>query len=153
MPELVKRIVRYRCVICGEEYAKKSAAEECAARGFKPTAKVGDLVVTGHMMGWIDGSEAWVHEKTKSKRATKTGFSYTLIYIVTFIDGDERDGHRVRYHLRSLAMKDGEGYGLGYTYDEGHYSMTTRLTGKKAAALKAVATKLGWLGVSTDILL
>lgn len=152
MAELVKRVVRYRCVHCGDEYPKKGDAEKCATRGFPATVEIGDVVVAGQIMGWIDGSEAWVHKKTKARKHTAPGFSYEILYVVTLVDGAARDGHRPRYHVRSLAYEGGKSYGRGFTYDYDHTGIK-KVTGKKVAALKGIAEALGWMGKQAPYLL
>ena len=135
----VKKIVRWRCELCGLEYSKVADARECAALGFNPTLKVGDIVTIYSTFGWHDGDKAWVYPKRSEWHGKPTMSFY---YVVTHVDRDERGGHRPRYHLVTDAMTGNEGYRRGYTFDEGHKTPTKISPRRVPAAVRRRAREI-----------
>ena len=115
----MKEITKYQCEICKKIYDTQIEADACEAHG-PPTTKlkVGDIVKTGTAYGWFDGQRNWViGQKTPDPDNNRLIGFY---YVITAIDVDLQDGHRVRYHLFTKAMTGKQGHDQGYTYDE-HY--------------------------------
>ncbi len=146
----VERIVKWRCSTCQQEHDEAATAEACYARGFKPEFVEGDVVRVEREFSWYDGRPGWVVPATTDPEHPRVAL-YHVLYVVTFVDGAEDDGHRPRYHLRSLAFKPGTGYNSGWTTDE-HYP-TRRHTGRSARRLREIATRAGWLGLRASYLL
>jgi hypothetical protein len=126
-----KVITLYACDICGSEYEKEEDAKTCEARGQDVERyQVGDVVVFDqYRFGWYDGERAWIEnfdDVVETSHTCETRFCrkccYRFYYIVTAIDRDPRDGHRVRYHLETKAMKTSTGYSNGYTFNVGHFT-------------------------------
>jgi hypothetical protein len=121
----------YACDICGEKYRTNEEAVACEARGFEPKFKVGQIVTSKQGFGWYDGDKSWIVNPDITLRPEKCPngnrncfeccCTYVFYYVITFIDGDEREGHKPRYHLRTKAMTGKQGYSEGWTFDEGHY--------------------------------
>jgi hypothetical protein len=121
-----KRSVKHVCQVCGVEYATEADAVVCETQPEdKPCVKVGDIVLGGAGYGWFDGDKRWVSNlgvKSKMGHGNCFGACCTLqfFYVVTEIDRDEGDPHRIRYHLFTKAMTGAEGHRSGHTYNEGH---------------------------------
>lgn len=114
----------YKCPICEKNYDNKEKAELCLKKGFSPKFKVGDIVFTKAGFGWFDGDEKWisnpgVRKKQKHDHCFQDCCTYKFYYVISHIDGDSNDLHRVRYHVFTGAMKGG--YRDGYTFDT-HYT-------------------------------
>jgi hypothetical protein len=136
----MKVVTTYVCDICGHEFGDEATAVACEGRGReRAIVKVGDIVVGNRAgFGWFDGDVSWIANpqvardgvpvpgSVSTKRNPKHGncygacCTYQFYYVVTAIDGDESDGHRVRYHLATKAMTGKEGYRSGYTFSDGH---------------------------------
>jgi len=115
----------YTCPICNGTYNTKKAAEECLAKGFEPRFKVGDIVFARAGFGWYDGKKSWVSNPDVQKNPQHGNCSgscctFQFYYVITFIDIDEGNSHRPRYHLFTNAMTGKEGYRGGYTFDIHH---------------------------------
>lgn len=126
-----KVITLYACNICEQEYATEDEARTCEARGRDAVRfQVGDIVVrTDYIFGWYDGERAWIENFDDVQATTKECSErfcrrccYRFYYVVTFIDRDDRDPHRTRYHVATKAMQSG--YESGYTFNTGHLNMT-----------------------------
>lgn len=115
----VTTITQYRCDFCGCLYKRYQDARDCCERGFHPTVVEGDIVVAGvDRFGWFDGDPKWIAREVEGD--SHTGKVFTLYYVVTCVDADERDAHRPRYHLFTKAMTGEQGWESGYTFDEHH---------------------------------
>jgi hypothetical protein len=128
----MKTIVEYQCEVCGGRFPTQVQAMACERVGFKPRHKVGEIVFAKGGFGWYDGQKNWVSNPNVSRdRECPSGVGncfddcccFRFYYVITFIDKDERDGHRARYHLMTMAMSGNQGYRAGYTYDTGHESI------------------------------
>lgn len=142
----VQTVKSYRCPICRSTYDLKKDAEKCLAQGKDdPVAKVGDIVTLNYGRGWYDGDRKWVVNpelgndkdptipswKKKDERVKKNHpedsncfdscCTMGFYYVVTKIDYDPRDKHRIRYHVFTKAMQAASGYSNGYTFNSGHY--------------------------------
>jgi hypothetical protein len=124
-----KAITLYACEICDQEYETEEDARKCESRGRdEERFTIGDVVVLDrYPFGWYDGDRAWVENFDEvGKRLNCATFCrsccYRFYYVVTAIDRDDRDPHRVRYHLETKAMKDESGYRFGYTFNAGHHT-------------------------------
>src|SRR5690348_18164745 len=116
MPE---KIEAYECSICKHEYQTFIEAYNCEQRGFAPSFKIGDIVTRGAGFGWFNGDRRWIANpkvrpfSRKCPNGSGNCFdeccTYKFYYVVTFVDGDERDGHRPRYHVWTGAMTGSEG--------------------------------------------
>lgn len=111
--------ILYACQICGKVYRTEAEAVVCETRlKDEPLAKVGDIVIAGGgRFGWFDGDKRWTR---RGKGGIRNDIS--LLYVVTHMDGDSREPHRLRYHLFTKAMKPDSGYHHGHTYNNGHYT-------------------------------
>jgi hypothetical protein len=124
--------IRYACSVCGVEYPDIDDASKCESQGFSPKFKVGDIVFVSKNFGWYNGDNKWIanpdvsiHQKpcpNGNGNCFSECCNYKFFYVITQIDGSERDGHRVRYHLHTKAMAGDSGYRGGYTFDDGHYT-------------------------------
>lgn len=139
MSVLIERV--YRCPICRVAYDSLAQAERCEARGAERARfVVGDIVLAGAGFGWFDGDPRWVANFSRlggtrdqvlqrgiCPHDTDNCFSdcctYAFYYVVTVVDVDERDGHRVRYHVFTKAMTGAQGYRSGYTFNSGHVGL------------------------------
>jgi hypothetical protein len=129
------------CLFCGTQYWTKKEADKCAAHGFKPTLKVGDIVTPGPHYGWYNGDEKWLTGEMEIDRGTRLLGFY---YVVTHIDSDDFNRslepaalHRPRYHAFTRALiVDGDHFSYaegerddsdfavgGYTFDSGHWRL------------------------------
>lgn len=115
----------YACDVCGRQYPDRSEAEACERR---PDVggldlRVGDIVrKSGY--AWYDGDSTWIAnfnsrgapppndpEFILSRRNKAHGNCFRacctldLYYVVTAISRDPRDGHRLRYHVASKAVR------------------------------------------------
>jgi hypothetical protein len=126
----------YQCEVCKELYKTEEKALACERQKFMPRLEVGDIVLARSGFGWFDGDQKWIQNFHKLGMYTNPGempgkenhgncfrecCTYVFFYVVTAIDHDTRDPHRVRYHLATKAMSASTGYLDGYTFDEGHY--------------------------------
>ena len=115
----------YTCPICNSTYDTREEAVKCLAKKFKPKFKVGDIVFVRAGFGWYDGEKRWV-SNPNVKRNPEHGncfgecCTFQFYYVVTFIDVDNDDSHRPRYHVFTNAMTGKEGYHGGYTFDVHH---------------------------------
>lgn len=125
-----KVITLYACNICESEYESEADATGCEARGREQElVAIGDIVVFDrYIFGWYDGERAWVanfDEVTEEPHTCSERFCrrccYRFYYVVTAIDRDTKDRHRVRYHLVTKAMKESTSYSAGYTFNSGHF--------------------------------
>lgn len=117
-----KTTVLHGCLICGKQYGSEREAVICETQPVDPRlVQVGDIVTGQQIFGWFDGDEAWVVDPNAKKG------DIAFYYVVTHIDGDDQDPHRVRYHLFTKAMTGKQGYRSGYTFNRHHISI------KKAA--------------------
>lgn len=113
-----KTTTLYGCQICGKQYLTEQDAIICETRPASPRlVEVGDIVIGQPVFGWFDGDPAWV-----SNPQAKNG-DIAFYYVVTRVDGDDQNPHRVRYHLFTKAMTGKEGYRCGFTFNEGHISI------------------------------
>lgn len=109
-----KTITTYACQICGRKYATEPEAVICETQPEdRRIVEVGDIVTGQGVFSWFDGDSAWVVD-AKAKKGM------AFYYVVTHIDGDEGNAHRVRYHLFTKAMSGKKGYRRGYTFNQGH---------------------------------
>jgi predicted nucleic acid-binding Zn ribbon protein len=148
----MKKIERYACESCGTEYRTVAEAAECEARAAaakKTRLEVGDIVFARAGFGWYDGDREWIANANKvdPQRRGNPGpiqkgkcpngdgncfgecCTFKFYYVVTHIDEDNfnneaRRLHRPRYHLMTKAMTGKQGYGSGYTFDDGHWKPT-----------------------------
>ncbi len=139
MERRVSAVSKWACGACGAEYPTQAAADECESVPMPtPSVDVGDIVTLRAGFGWHDGDRRWIanadhvdpNRKGKpgpfTRRICPDGDSncfsscctFMFYYVVTHID--YVTGHRVRYHVATLAMTGKEGYHQGYTYDAGH---------------------------------
>lgn len=126
----MKTITLYVCEPCGQEYETPEEAQQCESRPVDPIRyAVGDIVLQAHRFtfGWFDGDRAWVEnnddvDRTEGKCIERfcRKCCYRFYYVVTAIDRDEKDPHRVRYHLATKAMSESTHYRTGYTFNSGH---------------------------------
>lgn len=140
MKSEVKRIVLWRCLLCERDWATKRAAESCAARGFHPTLKVGDIVIVKCLWNycWQNGDEAWI---APGRDFPGDRITFGFYYVVTCVDRDEDEPHRPRYHLVTDAMTNG-GHRRGWTYDENHYTPKRVSPSKIPAKVKRRAVEI-----------
>lgn len=115
----------YECPICKKGYNNRREAESCLKEGFNPKFKVGDIVFTKAGFGWFDGDEKWISNPDARKKKKHDGChsdccTFKFYYVISHIDADPDDLHRVRYHVFTDAMKGC--YRDGYTFDVGHYT-------------------------------
>jgi hypothetical protein len=116
----------YRCPICKQGYDTQEGAMHCAEKGTeKPIVEVGDIVLGAAGFGWYDGDRKWIKNPDVKKHPEHGNCfgiccTYAFYYVVTAIDTDPRDAHRIRYHLFTKAMSEEEGYNSGYTFNVGH---------------------------------
>jgi len=119
MGEGVTVLTQYRCDICGRLYKRYQDAMDCHEQGFHPTLLEGDIAIAGiNRLGWFDGDPKWVAQEVPGDSGT--GKLYTLYFVVTRVDGDDRDAHRPRYHLFTKAMTGEQGWQSGWTFNEHH---------------------------------
>jgi hypothetical protein len=125
----MKTITEYQCEICEGRFPTGVQAAACERVGFTPLHQVGEIVFAKGGFGWYDGQENWISNPGVSREGEcPNGNSncfedcccFRFYYVITFIDKDERDGHRPRYHVATMAMTGKQGYRGGYTYDTGH---------------------------------
>lgn len=129
---MAKKVTAFACDICKVEYGTLKESNRCEKQGFNPTFKVGDIGLCKGGFGWYDGNALWISNPGIELRPRKCPngngncFSpcctFEFWYVVTFIDDDERDKHRPRYHLYTGAMSGKRGYASGYTFDVGHHA-------------------------------
>jgi hypothetical protein len=133
------KIIGWACTICGAEYDTEEEALSCEQQEAPtPSAEVGDIVLARAGFGWYDGDRDWIENPDIALKGTPDAAqdhgncfgsccTYQFYYVVTAIDLAEpgmlvrEDGtwlHRLRYHLRTKAMKTA--YSQGYTFDECH---------------------------------
>lgn len=142
----MKIVTIYECEICGSRHDTEADAAECEAQGIEhvPGLEVGDIVLARAGFGWFDGDVRWIEnydrigrkvspfDRPKKNQSHGNCFgaccTYQFYYVVTAIDRvepyKEHDGHRVRYHLATLAMSESTGYGSGWTYARHHVTPT-----------------------------
>ena|SRR5690348_10082995 len=142
----MKVITEYQCEICGRRYPTEMAAKNCERIPFKPQFKTGQIVMFYREFGWFDGDRKWVEKCTVAARKEKRMRFY---YVVTYVDRDPRYLHRVRYHIATKAMTGRQGYHIGYTFDQGHYTPTV----VKNPPKYVVKTSEDLLGEKADSLL
>lgn len=111
-------IIKYECPVCKKQYLEKEEAERCMNTEFKPNLEVGEIVKLHPRFGWYDGKSNWIQSGSVGDVSNLLSF----YYVVTEIDRDKRDPHRVRYHVATMAMSPQTGYHRGYTFDEGHFT-------------------------------
>lgn len=122
---MVERNESFICSRCIRAYPTLNEAIACEAVPFSPKFQVGDVVTCRAGFGWFDGEASWVVEP---KRDEDHGNCFggcctkSFYYVVTAIDGDPNQLHRVRYHVFTQAMSEQSGYRSGYTFDEGHWT-------------------------------
>jgi hypothetical protein len=136
----IKKIIRiedYKCPICHRIYKSMGDAMDCFEIGIDhPIVEVGDIVFLRSGFGWFDGDKRWVsnpkvlekhkgvpYEKRHKDRRTNCFDScctFQFYHVVTAIDYDPRDSHRTRYHIATKAMKKGNAYRYGFTFNQGH---------------------------------
>ena len=126
----VDAVTRYVCRHCKAEYAEREKAEACAAQGWNPTFKPGDIVTCQKGYGWHNGEELWVADPVGGYlfHGNPTQVFYYVVTAVDYDRGDYRDSakHRPRYHLLTKAIRydnpqRGESeWQMGYTFDKGH---------------------------------
>lgn len=112
----------YQCEVCKATYVSKCKALECEASTGKPKFEVGDIVFARSGFRWYDGDKKWISNPGVLEKKN-SDHGYEFYFVVTHIDGDPYDRHRVRYHLATDAMTEESGYRTGYTFDNGdHYT-------------------------------
>lgn len=121
----------YQCDVCGRSSADEASIRACETRGIEKHSaiEVGDIVTARAGFGWFDGDPRWIANWERHKRGLRRTTShgncfgkcctYQFLYVVTAIDTQPEDGHRVRYHLATKAMTKKTGYHSGYTFDDG----------------------------------
>jgi len=156
----------YLCGVCETEYPTLAEAEECEARAkrMSPRFKVGDVVTGRSGFGWFNGDPAWISNPEVaaggkpepggvSTKGSQPGHgncfgdccTYSFFYVVTAIDEDTHQTslpHRVRYHVATKAMSGTEGYRNGYTFDDGHVTLT-KVSNPPDAVVKGLADLIG----------
>lgn len=147
----MKVTTKFICEICNQQHDTEAAALACEALGGVERAKlqVGDIVFVRSGFGWMDGSVSWVANAdnfdlrrnaegiitvmsqrnaliAKNHKYPTNCFDSccTLKFydVVTHVDLDDTNKHRVRYHVATMAMSAKTGYHAGWTYDSGHYT-------------------------------
>lgn len=126
----MKIVDKYICEICNKEYDNLIDADICEKQGIeKSLFKVGDIVYVKAGYGWYDGDKRWIiNPKEKIKKNPKHGNCFgkcctmAFYYVITTIDQDPSEPHRIRYHLYTNAMSGKEGYQEGYTRVDTHYT-------------------------------
>lgn len=128
----MKSKTEYLCEICNNAYVTEAEAIACEKRGReKVQCEVGDIVTGNAGFGWFDGDPKWISNPevgtckpggvstygTKPRHGNCFGAccTYQFYYVVTAIDGDERDPHLARVYVATKAMSGAEGYRGGWT--------------------------------------
>lgn len=151
----------YRCGVCRKPFSRRADALVCENKGVeKAVADVGDIVFATCGFGWFDGDKAWVSNpqvrrfahytphpvRKPCPRGDRNCFAecccYKFFYVVTAIDLDDQDDHRIRYHLFTLAMTGKNGHANGYTFNEGHFT-PEKVAKPPVAVLKASKKLIG----------
>lgn len=113
----MQKLIRFQCEICDRIYGSREEALKCEERGKEAVPyKPGDIVFIGAGFGWFDGDKRWISNPGVTLRSNPSHgncFSecctYRFYYVVTAIEPDTRDPHRVRIYLKTGAMKGGRG--------------------------------------------
>lgn len=139
-PEVIERTI-YECPTCNRRYYDRATAQACAERPVDiERYKVGDIVLTTYGYSWFDGSRVWIENKRLLGRKNWQKLRYRcrrfrncsgrcctlgFYYVVSKVDRDPEDGHRVRYHLATGALTPPKGMRAvgGYTFNEHHQSL------------------------------
>ena len=99
-----RKIELWQCHQCHTIYPDYEEAKKCIAEGFHPVHKVGDIVYERYpRYGWFEGDEVWIHSSVKDDRSHDRK-KYRFYFVITYIDGDEQDGHKPRYHVATRAQ-------------------------------------------------
>jgi len=150
-----KAIQKHGCQVCGREYVTEAEAVVCETQPEdEPCVKVGDIIFAGAGYGWFDGDKSWVSNlgiRRKKGHGNCFGECCTMrfFFVVTAIDKDDRNPHRVRYHLFTKAMSGKEGHRCGYTFNNGH----TRPSLVKKPPSAVVSGSKDLIGQKADYLL
>lgn len=152
----------FLCSTCEESYDTFQKALNCESQTDESQFNIGDIVTTvrGHY-GWFDGDKSWVIDPTGGKKERDLLKKYGLkpdkfhgtrtlhfYYVITDIDRDPANKHKVRYHLHTRAILYSNKPKSGYTFNEGHIPIvlikdppkqivkrSLQLIGKKAVEL------------------
>lgn len=108
----------YQCEFCGAIDADRKKVEACEAEGREaPIVAVGDVVTIKSGYRWFDGDRAWIVNPDVVLGGNKSHGNcfdscccYQFYYVVTAIEPDKRDGHKIRYHVRTLAVGQERGW-------------------------------------------
>jgi len=142
----MKVITEYQCEICGHRYPTETGAKNCERLPFKPQFNIGQIVSISKEFGWFDGDRKWVEKFTAALYAAK---KLRFYYVITYIDRDPQNLHRVRYHIATKAMSGKQGYRIGCTFDRGHLTPTV----VKNPPIYVVKTSGDLLGEKADFLI
>jgi hypothetical protein len=90
----MKKVIRYMCEICKQEYSDSDEAVTCEEKGIeKPLAKVGDIV--NHRVEMSGGFNDW--------------------FIGQRISDIEQEGHRLNYYFEEYNQETG-GWEVDYNF-------------------------------------
>lgn len=138
------------CPVCGKAYTTVREALACSTHNEQPVAKPGDIVIIDQGYTWFDGDPAWVvDDKGYEFHGKKTLRFWFVITDVTqkaprrLFHGD-RDAHRVRYHVQTLAIKNGMDEGRrGWTCIGTHIGFVKPDRDPPASVVKAARGMVG----------
>lgn len=125
----MNEITYFQCSYCKQQYANKQQAIDCEKQPIeKPCVEVGQIVEMCFGYGWFDGDKRWVInlDKKNAPRITEHGNCFDrcctmgFYYVVTAIEKDKIDPHRLKYHVFTKAMTGKQGHEGGYTYFDRH---------------------------------
>lgn len=120
----------YLCPTCGAGYAKQELAKACFESDEAAEFKVGDIVCVAIGYHWFDGDEKWVIDRLGYKSHGDS--SYRFWFVITAITQKEpafpfrgnSDAHRLKYHVQTLALKNGNPVGFsGWNHPDTHRGM------------------------------
>lgn len=151
----MRQLTSFQCEICSKIYASQEEGASCELRGEeKPILFVGDFVVRSAGFGWFDGDRDWVSNpnvplhQTHKYNCFESCCTYAFYYVITEIDKDPEDGHRLRYHLATKAMTGKQGHRVGYDYaNNGFWKLVLQ------PSTKLIADKMDLIGMKADYLI
>lgn len=110
--------VTYICATCLKRHDFALDAIKCFDSTETTTLKVGDVVEAGYGFGWFDGDKDWVinPDVNQSKHGFGKDCSMGFYNVITHIDTDLNNSHRLRIHLFTRAMSSNSSYKSCYTY-------------------------------------
>lgn len=131
----VREVTVYECSTCLVRYGAREEAEACASQPIqKPLFHTGDIVTYVYGYSWFDGDKRWIvnpelllkrdWEKRRYKCRKSGGNCFDpcctlgFYYVVTAVDEDPQNQHRIRYHLFTKAMSGDNGYRGAFIYQD-----------------------------------